>query len=230
MKLKLALIIFTFLLSNLINCQLKFVEDEDPQRNEFLSHKKIDDILRLFNRIFQKENQMDKDVIDYVMSLERVELIDLAYNLERYHRTVFNQTGLMGGLHDYVFKISDDKIRNYIFKELNEHPEICNKSILQKFVSSSKSQTEEIPEYKRDFILGEGIHDYLQTLDRPKMNSLALALENYHRKLKDEFIFGGLHDYVDSVSDEDIRSYILKEINEHSEINSLKAIKKLLNH
>jgi hypothetical protein len=224
------LILLLIVLTSMTRSQLKFV-DEDSEENKFLVKKKIDDILKWVNRLFHEdklESKIDKDVIDYVMSLKRQDLIEVAYSLERYHRIIFNQTGLMGGLHDYVFRISDDLIRNFIFKELNEHPEICEKSHLVKLVNLTESQTEELKKYKRDFIIGDGIHDYLATLDRPIMNRIALALENYHRKQKDEFMFGGLHDYIDQISEEDLRSYIIKEANEHSEINSVSAIKDLI--
>ncbi len=231
---KLLSVFLIFLLSNLCYSQLNFIEDEAPQGNKFLEKKNVEDILKWLLRVShldlktEQEPHLEKDVIDYVMSLNRSELIEVAYSLERYHRIVFNQTQLMGGLHDYVFKISEDQIRNFVFKELVEHPEISKKPLIENLVLSSKTQIEELKKYDRDFIIGGGIHDYLITLDRPMMNKLALALENYHRKQRDEFMFGGLHDYINQISEEDLRSYISKEANEHNEINNVSALKELV--
>jgi hypothetical protein len=210
------------------------------QENEVVVRKRLEDVLKWFKRYIDELKEADtprngnstvleKDVIEYVMSLNRTELTELGYLLEKYHRRVTGGKDLIGGLHDYVFRIPDDQIRKYVFDELKEHPEISKKMKLEKLVEDSKTQTEEVKTYDRDFIIGEGIHDYLKTLNRDSLNKLALGLENYHRKLKDEFVFGGLHDYITQISDEDVKAYILKEANEHTEINSVKALDEFVN-
>jgi hypothetical protein len=148
--------------------------------------------------------------------------------MEVYHREVSGQKGLIGGIHDYVFKISDDQIRNFIFKELIEHSEVCEIKKIQELSKSSEQKTEELKDYKRDLVMGDGIHEYLRSLNRRDLGRLAIQLEKYHRKQKDEFIFGGLHDYIDQIPEEDLRSYISKEVNEHLEINNVESLKDLL--
>lgn len=170
--------------------------------------------------------QCDEDVTDYVKNMERSELIELAYTLENYHRKVKGQKHLMGGLHDYVFKIPDDHIRKYIFDELLEHPEICKKEAILSLLKESNLSTEE--EKDRDFMMGGGIHDFLYSLESADLKKLALGLEAYHRKQKDEFVFGGLHDYINSITDEELRTYISKEVNEHQEVNEITKLKELM--
>lgn len=228
------ILLFTFCLT-FSNCHveefLKEVNNEDKlTQNDFI--KLI--LEKIFTKHFpnkeQKPNEwnLDKDVFEYVQGMDRRDLIDLAYSLEKYHRQVLGQKGMMGGLHDYVFRIEDDRIREYIYKELVEHKEICDREKLQQLVAKSERRTEELPEFDRDMVMGGGIHEYIHNLERKDLNTLALALEKYHRKQKDDFIFGGLHDYINDISEEDLRSYIAKEANEHDEINNIKSIKQLI--
>lgn len=215
------LICLIFLSSKSINQEFLGKENDDNS-NKYSSIysflEKVDKIISV--------RKIDKDIVDYIMNLERTKLIQISYAMEIYHRG--DQGRILGGLHDYVFRISDDQIRNYIFKELYEHPEICEKSKVVALVIKSGQQIEQATKYDRDFVMGDGVHDYLRTFDRPNLAKLAIALENYHMKQKDEFRFGGLHDYIDHISEEDLRDYITKEINEHLEINNTQALKKLI--
>jgi hypothetical protein len=175
------------------------------------------------------KGHIDRDVIEFIVNLSREDLIPTAYTLEIYHRKINHQEGLMGGLHDYVFSISDDQIRNYVFKELIEHPEISQINTIKMMTEATKATTEKLRKYGREFLVGEGIHDYLRAAPRDKLESLAFAVEKYHQKIREEFLFGGLHDYITQISDDDLRSYIAKETNEHNEINNVKALEELIN-
>jgi hypothetical protein len=244
---KLTIFIFAFTLffsfirtQDEARAKLEFLPDEDFHENEVVARKRVEDVLKWMkryldeiiaskNRTNSNSTPLEREVIDYVMNLDRPNLIELAYTLEKYHRRVTGGKDLMGGLHDYVFKIPDDQMRNYIFDKLNEHSEIAKKDKLIELVKESKSQTEESHTHDRDFIVAEGIHEYLKALPRKSLEKLALGLENYHRKIRDEFLLGGLHDYINQISEEDLSAYILKEANEHAEINSVQKLDEFVN-
>lgn len=168
------------------------------------------------------------DVHDYIQGLKREELIEVAFACERYHRKIHGETHLMGGLHDYVFRVPDEQIRNYVIKEVKEHQELNDIHVLRDLSKKILLETEELKKYGREFVIGEGIHDYLWSLNRKDLEKIALGTEEYHRKIREEYLFGGLHDYIATISDEDLRSYIIKEVNEHYEINNIKALKEFL--
>jgi hypothetical protein len=207
---------------------IEFLNDEKVSDNYATIKSVIERLKRIITEDKKAPTKITKEIIDYIMSLERKDLINVAFAMEVYHRESKGQKGLIGGLHDYVFKISDDQIRNFVFKELEEHPEICEKITLVSIVNKEAHKTEELTKYEREFVMGDGIHEFLRSLNRRDLGRLAISIENYHRKQKDEFMFGGLHDYIEQISEEDLRTYVTKEVNEHLEINNVEALKTML--
>jgi hypothetical protein len=155
----------------------------------------------------ESEKEIDKEVEEHLKSIERKEIMDLALSCERYHKSVYNMTHVYGGLHDYIWNLSDDLIREYIKKEIREHPEL-NKLSSMKYVGE----------------FNFGIDKIILTMNKTELINLSYKLEKYHKQAigqSQEFL-GGLHDNIWKWNEDEILTYIVKEIKEHKELNNEK--------
>lgn len=80
---------------------------------------------------------------------------------------------------------------------------------------------------QNDKILGGGIHDYLPNMNETKLMQIALVLEKYNNKIKGDksrYIF----ENAENLTVHELTEYIIKETNEHNEVNSMDVIEKML--
>jgi len=63
---------------------------------------------------------------EHLKNLSKEDLIKLAFQCEKYHNKLLygESRPIMGGLHDYIWRLNEDQIREIILKEIKEHPEI----------------------------------------------------------------------------------------------------------
>jgi len=74
-----------------------------------------------------------------------------------------------------------------------------------------------------------GLHDYIFRMPRETLIQWALTTEKYHRKVNNqEHLLGGLDDYINSLSTQEIANYILKEAHEHPELDSKEKLDALV--
>jgi len=198
--------------------------NEHPELNNMHKLKE----LTTYNKIEERHPLIGGGVHDYLRTLDRNSLEEHALALEKYHDKTTGRHKL-GGLHDFIKRLSDEEVASYILKEVSEHPELNNMHKLKELtMGNTPSQALEFLEDERKPIfIGGGIHDYLYTLDRKALETHAIALEKYHDKVLGRRRLGGLHDYIDRLTDEEIRKHILDEVNEHPEMNDMHALKKL---
>jgi len=169
----------------------------------------------------------DGGLHDFIFTLPRDKLTSWALTTEAYHRDVKHQH-LMGGLDDYISSLTNQQIIDYIMREVKEHPEIANKDKLDALstkynidINSVHEATPEAPKSVGPVIGGDGgLHDVLFRTDRDTLDKWALSTEKYHRQVNNLHLMGGLHDYINSLSNEQVIEYITKETKEHPEIAS----------
>jgi len=142
---------------------------------------------------------------------------------EKYHRQE-NNLHLMGGLHDYINSLSDDQVIEYISKETNEHPEINNPTKLNSLVKQFGTGVSK----KINPLDGRSPFDYIRRQNRTHAESWALATEKYHRQVNNLHLMGGLHDYIKTLTDDQVDDYIQKEVREHPEISGYDALEALV--
>jgi len=160
-------------------------------------------------------------IIDYVQAANRTTLINWALALEAYHREV-NQLHLVGGLHDMIGVMSKKDIKKYIMTEAHDHSEITNIAILNGLVT--KFNINFTPHQTLSLALA------LEDIPRNILINWALTTERYHRTVYDQkLIMGGLHDYVNVLSTDKIIEYIVKEADEHDDLNTLEKLSQLAN-
>jgi HD superfamily phosphohydrolase YqeK len=154
-------------------------------------------------RLFQSADKNENSNEGFV-GLPRERLIINALTAEKYHNEKLNLRR-KGGLHDYVTRLSDAEIAAYVHKEQLEHPDLDINAKAAEYGFSAKFELEDL-------------EHMLYRCDRNQLINFALATEQQHRiDTNTTDLLGGLHDYVASLNDDELREIIMKEANEHTE-------------
>jgi hypothetical protein len=158
-------------------------------------------------------------VVERLQALDRKKLEAISLAVDQYHRKEDKDMLIGGGIHDYLWRASDDEIRAYIAKELKEHPELDDIAIIE-------SMAKEYEKKDHGIEITQGVRIYLASLDKDHLAKLALGLEKYHRKQTgQDGLIGGLHDYITNLSEDDLRDSIVSEIKCHTEMNQVEQLK-----
>jgi predicted CopG family antitoxin len=195
----------------------KIIMKEAQEHQEINSKEKLMTLLEN-HLIFLTSQPTNNEIKNYLLTLERKDLEKLAYATEKVHKKSIGAEGTEGGLHDYIWRLSEDEIRDIIINETEEHEQLNSKEKLITLLGSA-------PNLK---ITSDEIKNYLLTLNRDDLIRLASKTEKVHKTATGEGRFGGLHDYIMNLSDEQIRRYIMKESDDHVEINSKEKLMALI--
>ena len=174
----------------------------------------------------------DGGIHDYIWRLPREKLISWAITSETYHREV-NHQHLVGGLEDYVNSLKNEDIINYILAQVKEHPELAKKGKLDSLSENYNIDVNSfhIPEkpVTSSIIGGDGgFHDFIWRTERPVLNNWAIACERYHIKVNNLQLIGGLHDYINNLSNQQVIEYILNKVKEHPELANAQKLNSLV--
>jgi len=218
---------------------IDYIMNEVKEHPEIASSTKLDTLVSQF-KISGKTHKAiaptaptgpiggDGGLHDYIFRIERETLNTWALATEKYHRKA-NNLHLMGGLDDYIHSLSKDQVIEYIMKEVKEHPEIASGKKLDSLVSEYQIKNPASHGGLSSGPIGGdgGLHDYIWTLSRPKLESYAFVFENYHNN--NQQVLGGLHDYINTLSNQQVIDYIMKEAKEHPEIANASKLDTLVN-
>jgi hypothetical protein len=130
-----------------------------------------------------------------LLKLDRKTLEAYAYAAEKYGRVKKGKGNLLGGLHDYITSLTDEKVADYIVKVTQEYPEL-NIDKLEEL--SDKNSIKGFSDFEVE----------LRKLERNTLEIYALTAEKYKRIHKGQ-LMGGIHDYYKTASDEVLIDYIL---------------------
>ena len=152
---------------------------------------------------------------DYLYDLDKAQLQVFAIALDYYHIKNNKSGAEPATIEQHSDELSSEFLREFITKEVNEHPEINDIGKLEDLVKEYRNSQE--------------IKSYLASLSRDDLVTLAFKCEKHHKKAHGmEHSMGGLHDYIFRLSDDQVREYIMKESQEHEELNSTERLKLLL--
>lgn len=151
-----------------------------------------------------------------IRKFSRSNLIAIALACEK-HEVEERKIPKFGGLHDYVNTLQDEDIIKIIFKYTVQFPELYNIETLK----TKANIKDNVPE-------PEDFKTYLNTLNRSKIIDIALVGEKFDRKKQSkEHFLGGLHDYINSLKNEEIVDIIMKFCEKYPELKEDKKIVKL---
>jgi HD superfamily phosphohydrolase YqeK len=200
--------------------------EEVEEHPELEDSKMIDQILIEYRNYKPPKNT--PEINTYLMSLKREDLMKLAFQTEKIHKKSIGAEGTTGGLHDYIWRLNDDEIREIIKKESQEHSE-CNSAEKLKTLMNQPGASDKPTAVMLLAEPDEKIKNYLLSLNRDDLMKLAFETEEVHKKATGgSGSYGGLHDYIWELSDDEIRQIIMKESDEHEEINSKEKLMALM--
>jgi HD superfamily phosphohydrolase YqeK len=191
---------------------------------------KISDRVKLFNELasdkkfeeLAKEYQINYDeTTNFTFLLyrkDRATLIKYALTAEAHERKV-KGLQLMGGLHDYIHTQSDEQIINYITEKVKLFNELA----------VSKNMDEFSVKYEINYDETTNFTNLLYRKSRSDLIKYALTAEAHERKIKGIQLLGGLHDYIEKLSDEQIINYITEKAKIYKELASDKKFEELAN-
>jgi len=189
---------------------ISYILKEIIEHSELNSKEKLDSLSQGYG--LNKVEQAIGGVHDYIWKMSLDALKVWALTTENYHKEINGISDFVGGLHDFINSMSIEELIVYIMKEIKEHPELTAseiESLSQKY-GTNRTLT---------------ISDTITTMNRKNLTNMAFTLERYHHN--GSKVFGGLHDRISKLSDDEIKQYILKELNEHPEIACIKKINNL---
>jgi len=166
---------------------------------------------------------------DALGTASKEQLMMWALTTEAYHRDI-NHQHLMGGLDDYISSLSRDQIVSYILKETKEHPELANtdklNSLGQKYNISANAIHSD--DQSMGINLPKTIENILAYSDRSTINKYALASEKYFREMKGVRLMGGLHDYISTLTNDQVINYILEKSQIYPELGNISYLASLV--
>ena len=167
---------------------------------------------------------------DYILRQSRDTLIKWALTCQFHDRKEKNTTYLLGGLDDYIEKLDDKEIGQYIVNMVKTYPSLNNYQKLEILAEEYKIKNEK--KKNLTFLAAEDdeeeLVDYILRQSRDVIIQLALACESYDREMKGIHVIGGLDDIVDTLSNRDIIDYILEKAGEYKELNSNEFLESLV--
>ena len=153
-----------------------------------------------------------------IQNYNNAQLQKIALACEKFSREKENMGHLLGGLDDYIFRLSDNEIIEIIKKYSIAYPELRNVEKLNRLANI-------------EVIVSRGESwgvNYLNTFSRSQLEAMALASETYYRKKENkEGLKGGLHDYIASLSKEQVIEYIMNKANSYPELQEIGTLEKL---
>ena len=176
---------------------------------------------------------------DLVYIQHRNTLITWALTCE-YHDNLKKQAPLVGGLHDYVDSLSEREIADYILRMVDVYPELGSKQTLDdlrkkyeiKYESdenvddNDKKDEIEKAEKSLNFLAesepeGEGgLIDFIFRLPREKLTQYAFTAEKFAHEATGMQVKGGIVDYIDELTNQQIAWFVLDSAKKYPELNS----------
>lgn len=161
-----------------------------------------------------------EDVFNSFSNKKKHDLIYYAISLDEYDR---ERKPRLGGVRDFAYRLNNDELKKIITNYLLQYPEFLKENQLDTLVNRTKVNNEGI--------FG-GLIDYLKDFNIVEIRKLALAGEKYDREQKKIILLGGLHDYIETLTLENVRkivqSYIMtyNELNENGKFEELAGVQR----
>lgn len=171
-------------------------------------------VLSSFSSVNTEDVRLEQSIKSY--SFKNLKKIALA--LENKCRE--KKSGIiLGGLHDYIDSLSDDKISKIIFDYISIMPEYKDISALEALAKIEHTE----PPTKFADKLRDGY------FSRSKLEALALAADKYDIDHQEEKRFGGLHDYIRELRNQELVDFIDSMLKKYNELKEGTVLEDLAN-
>jgi hypothetical protein len=157
------------------------------------------------------------------ISKESVDVLrQWALTCERFKREQNNQV-FLGGLVNYVRLLNKEQLIEVILNYAKEYPQLNSVEELNELAHKyGIVNSEKIIKEK----LG-GLDNYILSVSEVTLRQWALTCDKYNRTVRNEFLLGGLSDYIDSLTKEEIIKIILDYATTYPEISNSEKLSEL---
>ena len=167
----------------------------------------------------EENHTMVGGLVDYIWRQSDQTLIHWALTADKYDKEKRN-VHLLGGLDDYVDSLSREKLMEIILKHAKTYPELNSNVKLDSLAATyGFFKPEKVKEEEAPMKVG-GLTDYIWRQPEDVLRQWALTCEKYETEKKNLVLIGGLHDYVDKLTKEELIKIILQYTRNYSELDS----------
>ena len=153
---------------------------------------------------------------DYIFRKDRETLLKWALTAEAYERSK-SLKPFKSLEKSKIFKMPNEELMKFTLEKARKYKEIDNGDELDRLaenfgINKLMENRKKIEKLKED----------LRKLDRAKLIKFAFACEFHERKGKE--LYGGLHDFIRLLNDDQIRTYIIEKAKKYEDLNSLEKL------
>jgi len=176
-------------------------------------------------RLINMRNHLNEKSLDQL----KVE----ALKMEKYIHSK-SEFPIMGGLHDYIGSIKKEELVEIMTRMMLNNQELLEIEVYNSVVAPEKkltflgddNSTTETEEEREPKMVG-GLVDYIWRQTDETLRQWALTCDKFDKEKRNIHVLGGLHDYIDVLSREQLMEIILKHSRTYSELNSGVSLNKL---
>ena len=148
---------------------------------------------------------LSENIIKFLYKVNKETLVSLASASEKYYREKVHLSPDLPGISKYIGKMKEIEIVDFILSEIKANPELTYEKFLEIGVTFEKI------EVTKDVALS--------ILPTYILRSLLLTCEKYENNKYEFKSFGGLQNYINTLSRENIVKFILSYMNRYPEIS-----------
>jgi len=166
----------------------------------------------------------DGGLNDFIFRLKRERLLAFANTLEKYISEKTSQPidpAFDGKLKD----MKNNEIAEYILDRVVPYPELNDFKAMNDLAIKYGYEEEEFLVFFNP--TDGGLHDYIWRESRDTLIKWALTAEKHHKFTKGIKVIGGLGDYVNSLTNQQLVEYILGKASQYKELNSAVELDRL---
>lgn len=192
---------------------INIISDFIKSNPELAIKDKLDEITNVAQLVTSTSATRLGGLEDYIFNFSRYELVQMALAGETYDR---DQKGEMifGGLHDYIRKMNEYEIMQAILKYTKQYPALAVPGKLESLAGIQKF----------GFIYQLNSNDVPVT--DSKLKEYCLAVDSIYAK--DNNILGGIHDYINTLTRDDLLKYLKRMSNLYPQITEKGGLDKML--
>jgi len=164
--------------------------DEDFCRKivaDQLAYYKQFTLTELMQKAGVHESNKFSSFFEYLSKLSQDEnteyLRKLALAADNYKKFKTGTQKLIGGLHDYVYRLNNSQIIRIIKKYIDEYPELAEHGLIHNLVGKTLRTAEEVKAELKD-------------VDQSTLAKLVILCEDYERNKTGVQLIGGFHDFA----------------------------------
>jgi hypothetical protein len=199
--------------------QLKFLSESQPQ---YQSQYQTQSQSQYQSQSKSEEGLTCGGLHDYIFLKDRKTLLKWALAGDAYQNSKCSpitqkEEVRYDNNRNLILNMSNEELIKFILNKARRYKELDNGDMLDRL--SENFCKEKLIENMKKI---QKLNSALSKLDRQKLIRYAYACEFYERK--GQQIYGGLHDYIHNLSNDQIRAYITRKAQKYEELNSLENL------